>query len=164
MSESRPFAIEAGSKAGSRRNPCPARARPFQALAAQLVFTINRTAFGLVRRADIPSDRRRLPWRLSARTPISCTSNGALPRWRAGAEISYCALHDKIVGYCTVFGTVVGIGPAITDYFGQVDWKYLRSGAADRAGPGRADRRLPRDHLDTAGQPQGVTCSGFSPA
>ena len=73
-------------------------------------------------------------------------------------------LHDKIVGDCTVFGTVVGIGPAIADYFGQVDWKYLRSGAADRAGPGRADRRLPRDHLDTAGQPQGVTCSGFSPA
>jgi hypothetical protein len=32
-------------------------------------------------------------------------------------------LHDKIVGYCTVFGTVVGIGPAIADYFGQVDWK-----------------------------------------
>src|SRR6266851_672797 len=51
MSESRPFAIEAGSKAGSRRNPCPARALPFQALAAQLVFTINRTAFGRVRRA-----------------------------------------------------------------------------------------------------------------
>src|SRR5260370_1061500 len=35
MSESRPFAIEAGSKAGSRRNPCRARALPFQALAAQ---------------------------------------------------------------------------------------------------------------------------------
>ena len=32
-------------------------------------------------------------------------------------------LHDKIVGYCTVFGTVVGIGPAIADYFGQVDRK-----------------------------------------
>jgi hypothetical protein len=44
MSESRPFAIEAGSKAGSRRNPCPARALPFQAPAAQLVFTIGTAA------------------------------------------------------------------------------------------------------------------------
>jgi hypothetical protein len=33
-------------------------------------------------------------------------------------------LHDKLVGYRTViFGTLVGIGPAIADYFGQVDWK-----------------------------------------
>jgi hypothetical protein len=73
-------------------------------------------------------------------------------------------LHDKIVGYCTVFGTVVGIGPANRGLFRPGRLEVLRSGAPDRAGPGRADRRLPRDHLDTAGQPQGVTCSGFSPA
>ena len=31
-------------------------------------------------------------------------------------------LHDKIVG----FGTVVGISPAIADYFGQVDRKSVQ--------------------------------------
>jgi hypothetical protein len=87
------------------------------------VFTINRTAFGQVRRADIPSDHRRLPWRSSARTPISCTSNGALPRWRAGAETSYCACTTRSSATARCSARSSASARRIADYFGQVDWK-----------------------------------------
>ena len=73
-------------------------------------------------------------------------------------------LHDKIVGYCTVFGTVVGIGPAIADYFGQVDWKSFGLTPLTALVLGALIVGFRTITSTPLGSRKALTCSGFSPA